>query len=103
MGLFDAATNDEGSTADLAARLGLPILLVVDAARQSQSVAALVHGFRSFRPDVAIGGVILNRVASPRHETRSEEHTSELQSLMHISYAVFCLKKKIKQTNTNNQ
>src|SRR3546814_5057207 len=106
MGLFDAAANDEGSTADLAARLGLPILLVVDAARQSQSVAALVHGFRSFRPDVAIGGVILNRVASPRHETllrralaplRSEEHTSELQSLMRISYAVFCLKKKNKK------
>lgn len=69
MGLFDAAANDEGSTADLAARLGLPILLVVDAARQSQSVAALVHGFRSFRPDVTIGGVVLNRVASPRHET----------------------------------
>src|SRR3546814_8738827 len=33
---------------------------------------------------------------------RSEEHTSELQSLMHISYAVFCLKQKIKYTNTNN-
>jgi cobyrinic acid a,c-diamide synthase len=68
MGLFDAAANGEGSTADLAARLRLPILLVVDAARQSQSVAALVHGFRSFRTDVTIGGVILNRVASPRHE-----------------------------------
>src|SRR3546814_3375922 len=32
--------------------------------------------------------------------TRSEEHTSELQSLMRISYAVFCLKKKIKKKNT---
>src|SRR3546814_6325782 len=34
-------------------------------------------------------------------ETRSEEHTSELQSLMRISYAVFCLKKKIKTHTTN--
>src|SRR3546814_8846578 len=33
---------------------------------------------------------------------RSEEHTSELQSLMRISYAVFCLKKKKKKTNTHN-
>lgn len=68
MGLFDAAANGEGSTADLAARLRLPVLLVVDAARQSHSVAALVHGFRSFRTDVAIAGLVLNRVSSPRHE-----------------------------------
>src|SRR3546814_4344642 len=36
----------------------------------------------------------------PSHEMRSEEHTSELQSLMRISYAVFCLKKNIKQQQT---
>src|SRR3546814_2094248 len=35
-------------------------------------------------------------------DQRSEEHTSELQSLMRISYAVFCLKKKIKQKKENN-
>jgi cobyrinic acid a,c-diamide synthase len=68
MGLFDGAANGQGSTADLAALLGLPVILVIDAARQSQSVAALVHGFRSFRSDITIAGVILNRVASPRHE-----------------------------------
>src|SRR3546814_6241270 len=38
----------------------------------------------------------------PRQRRRSEEHTSELQSLMRISYAVFCLKKKTKQTELNN-
>ncbi|MEK9969093.1 MAG: cobyrinate a,c-diamide synthase [Ferrovibrio sp.] len=69
MGLFDGAANGDGATADLATLLGLPVILVIDAARQSQSVAAVVHGFRSFRPDVTVSGVILNRVASPRHET----------------------------------
>src|SRR3546814_8936277 len=41
----------------------------------------------------------------PRHPDgeRSEEHTSELQSLMRISYAVFCLKKKTKDNSINNQ
>jgi cobyrinic acid a,c-diamide synthase len=68
MGLFDGAASGTGSTADLAAMLGLPVILVIDAARQSQSVAALAHGFRSLRQDVAVAGVILNRVASPRHE-----------------------------------
>src|SRR3546814_5842567 len=40
---------------------------------------------------------------APRRSTRSEEHTSELQSLMRISYAVFCLKKKIKQQQQEKQ
>lgn len=69
MGLFDGAANGEGSTADLAAQLSLPVILVIDAARQSQSVAALAHGFRSLRPEVTVAGVMLNRVASLRHET----------------------------------
>jgi cobyrinic acid a,c-diamide synthase len=69
MGLFDGAANGSGSAADLAAMLGLPVVLVVDCARQAQSVAALVHGFRTFRQDVTIAGVILNRVGSARHET----------------------------------
>jgi len=71
MGLFDGAPRpgalDQGSTADLAARSGWPVVLVVDAARQAQSVAALVHGFRTFRDDVALAGVILNQVGSDRH------------------------------------
>jgi len=67
MGLFDGAADGSGSTADLAARLGLPVVLVVDAARQSHSVAALVRGFRDHRDDVHIAGVILNRVGSERH------------------------------------
>jgi cobyrinic acid a,c-diamide synthase len=67
MGLFDGADNAQGSTADLAAATGLPVVLVVDAARQAQSVAALVHGFKSWRQDINLAAVILNRVGSPRH------------------------------------
>ena len=69
MGLFDGPQGAAGSTADLAALLGLPVVLVVDARHQSQSVAALVHGFSTFRQDVPVAGVILNRVASARHES----------------------------------
>lgn len=67
MGLYDGAADGSGSTADLAARLGLPVVLVVDAGKQSQSVAALVRGFRDHRADVTVASVILNRVGSPRH------------------------------------
>ena len=69
MGLFDGAPPDgRGSTADLAEILGLPVVLVVDASRQSQSVAALYGGFANFRESVDLEGVILNRVAGSRHE-----------------------------------
>ncbi len=67
MGLFDAAEDGRGSTADLAQYLKLPVVLVVDASRQSQSVGALVHGFASYRKGVSIAGVIANRVGSARH------------------------------------
>lgn len=69
MGLFDGAASGKGSAADLAGILALPVVLVVDCAKQAQSVAALVHGFTSFRPGLKIAGVILNRVGSARHET----------------------------------
>ena len=69
MGLFDGAMDGRGSAADLATHLSLPVILVVDCARQSHSIAALVSGFRDFRRDVMIAGLILNRVGSSRHET----------------------------------
>ncbi|MGO4439925.1 cobyrinate a,c-diamide synthase [Rhizobium sp. RAF56] len=68
MGLFDGAADGRGTPADLAAFLGLAVVLVVDASRMSHSVAPLVSGFANFRADVRIAGVILNRVASDRHE-----------------------------------
>jgi cobyrinic acid a,c-diamide synthase len=70
MGLFDGAAGtagQRGATADLAARFGLPVVLVLDVSRQAQSAAAVVRGFASHDPAVQIAGVILNRVASERH------------------------------------
>jgi cobyrinic acid a,c-diamide synthase len=67
MGLFDGAADGTGSTADLAALAGWPVLLVVDAAGQGASAAALVQGFRDFRRDVEVAGVIFNRVGGPAH------------------------------------
>ncbi|MEQ8402805.1 MAG: cobyrinate a,c-diamide synthase [Roseitalea porphyridii] len=69
MGLYDGAADGTGSAADLAALLGLPVVFVVDASRMAQSVAALVSGYRDHRADVALAGIILNRVGSARHET----------------------------------
>ena len=69
MGLFDGRIDDgEGSTAQVAGLLGAPVLLVVDCRGQSRSLAALLHGFRSFDPAVRVAGVVLNRVGSERHE-----------------------------------
>jgi cobyrinic acid a,c-diamide synthase len=73
MGLFDGPRGAKGSTADLAALLGLPVLLTLDCRHQAQSAAALVHGFASFRPGLPLAGVILNRVASDRHEALLRE------------------------------
>jgi cobyrinic acid a,c-diamide synthase len=74
MGLFDGRIEENttgtaiGSTAHVAALLGAPVILVVDARGQSHSIAALLHGFSTFDLSVRIAGVILNRVGSPRHE-----------------------------------
>lgn len=68
MGLFDGAADGFGSTADLAELLELPVIFVVDADRQSQSIAPLVAGFANWRVGVRVAGVILNRVATTKHE-----------------------------------
>ncbi|MFI2261819.1 cobyrinate a,c-diamide synthase [Streptomyces tubercidicus] len=70
MGLFDGASGmgELSSTAHVAKLLRAPVVLVVDASSQSRSVAALVHGFASWDPEVRLAGVILNKVGSDRHE-----------------------------------
>jgi cobyrinic acid a,c-diamide synthase len=67
MGLFDGAPDGSGSTADVAAALGWPVVLVVDVRGQATSAAATVLGFARFRPDVTIAGVIFNRTGGDRH------------------------------------
>jgi cobyrinic acid a,c-diamide synthase len=70
MGLFDGASGvagRRGATADLAAHFDLPVVLVIDVARQAQSAAALVRGFAAHDATLRIAGVILNRVGSERH------------------------------------
>ncbi len=83
MGLFDGVTGPpgrSGSSADLAARFGLPVLLVLDVAGQAQTAAAVAHGLASFDPAVRVGGVVLNRVASAKHR-RSVEQAMRLPVL----------------------
>jgi cobyrinic acid a,c-diamide synthase len=70
MWLFDGVAGEPGrtgSSADVAAALGWPVLLIIDATGQSQTAAAIVQGCASFDPRIKIAGVILNRIASPRH------------------------------------
>jgi cobyrinic acid a,c-diamide synthase len=70
MGLFDGVGSEAGrtgSSADIAARLGLPVLLVHDVSGQSSSAAAVVLGVKLFDPRLKLLGVVLNRVGSARH------------------------------------
>jgi cobyrinic acid a,c-diamide synthase len=70
MGLFDGASDQAGfaSTARVAELLHAPVVLVIDCGGVGRSVAAIVHGFATFDPTVRLGGIILNRVGTERHE-----------------------------------
>ncbi len=89
MGLFDGATASEGSTADLAAHFGWPVILVVDVRAQAASAAAIVQGFSNHRDDIIIGGVIFNNVGSDRHRQIIGEamalHMPDLPVLGYVS------------------
>src|SRR5215831_7388295 len=69
MGLFDGSEggSNSGSTAEMAAWLNLPVILLVDANPLARSAAAVIHGFQTFDPAVQIAGVIFNRVAGESH------------------------------------
>ncbi|MET9548039.1 cobyrinate a,c-diamide synthase [Streptomyces sp. NPDC006627] len=79
MGMYDGAAGqgELASTAHVAKLLRAPVVLVVDASSQSRSVAALVHGFASWDPQVRVAGVILNKVGSDRHEKLLREALEE--------------------------
>ena len=80
MGLFDTLTGhlESASTASVAVTLRAPVLLVVDAAALGQSIAAVVHGFRAYDEVLPFGGVILNGVASDRHEQLLREALDDI-------------------------
>lgn len=67
MGLFDGYRRMEGSSAEVARLLGIPVLLVVNARSTAYSAAPLIYGFSRFRPEVEVRGVVFNQVASERH------------------------------------
>ncbi len=72
MGLFDGVAkpgvSGDGSSADLAMMMGWPVVLILDVSGQAQTAAAVALGCASMRPGMRLAGVVLNRVASPRHE-----------------------------------
>jgi cobyrinic acid a,c-diamide synthase len=96
MGMFDGAAGEGelASTAHVAKLLRAPVVLVVDASSQSRSVAALVHGFASWDPEVRVGGVILNKVASDRHEALLRE------ALESAGVPVFGVLRRVTQVDT---
>ena len=80
MGLFDGVSGacDDGSTAQVARLLGVPVILVVDAGRQARSAAALVKGFAEFDPQLRLAGVIFNNVGSDNHARILREAVASL-------------------------
>ena len=69
MGLYDGLSSitEEGSTAELAKLLGIPVLLVVDSRKGARSLAAMVAGYQTFDRGLNLGGVILNGIGSDEH------------------------------------
>lgn len=76
MGLFDGLSlpdGQRGAPSDIAAFFGIPVLLVLDVSGQGQSVGPIAKGFAQWSPHVQVSGVVLNRVASARHERLGRE------------------------------
>jgi cobyrinic acid a,c-diamide synthase len=80
MGLYDGLTSrtDSESTAQIAGILRAPVILVVDVAAMGQSAAALVHGFRTYDELLWLGGVVLTRTISSRHEHLLRESLADI-------------------------
>jgi cobyrinic acid a,c-diamide synthase len=67
MGLFDGAEKSDGSSAEIASLLGLPVIMVIDGSKMAYSAAPILYGFKHFDPSVNVAGVIFNRVGSASH------------------------------------
>lgn len=92
MGLFDGAKRSEGSTAEIAKFLNLPVVLVVDAKAVAYSVAPLLYGFKNFDPSVQIAGVIFNRVNTKSHYQFLVEACEDvgIEPLGHLPFMADC-------------
>lgn len=67
MGLFDGYNKSQGSSAEIAMLLDIPVILIVNAKSVAYSVAPLIHGFKTFNPNLKLAGVVFNMVASENH------------------------------------
>ncbi|MBQ7458767.1 MAG: cobyrinate a,c-diamide synthase [Bacteroidales bacterium] len=68
MGLFDGYDRSRGSSAEVAQSLGIPVVLVVGSKSTAYTVAAQMHGMKTFMPGLNVAGVVFNQVASERHK-----------------------------------
>lgn len=85
MGLFDGSDKMQGSSAELASLLGLPIVLLVNAASSAYSTGAIMYGYKHWKPGVNIVGVVFNRVASENHY-RFLKDAAEDAGLLSLGY-----------------
>lgn len=85
MGMFDGFDGMNGSAADIARTLDVPVVLLINAASTSFSVAATIYGFTRFCPDVKVTGVIFNRVASENHYAFLKE-ACEIINVVNLGY-----------------
>ena len=88
MGLYDghSASNEAGSTAELAKLLGLPVILVIDASGAARSTSAMALGYRDFDPDLNLAGVIFNGIGSESHFDMCREAVSAATDLKVLGY-----------------
>ncbi|OWZ82982.1 cobyrinate a,c-diamide synthase [Natranaerobius trueperi] len=88
MGLYDgqSGNTDKASTAEIAKKLTAPVILVVNAESQARSVAAVVHGFKTFDEDVNVCGVILNKVSSKGHYDYLREAIKNMEGIEILGY-----------------
>ena len=82
MGLFDGAERAQGSSAEIAALLDLPVIMVIDGSKMAYSAAPILYGFKNFDPSVNVAGVIFNRVGGESHYSYLE--AAARLSLIHI-------------------
>jgi cobyrinic acid a,c-diamide synthase len=105
MGLFDGVrgTGEEGSSAEIAKLLGIPVVLVVDASAAARSVAALVKGFQTFDPKIRIVGIILNRVAGTGHAQLLIDALSALDPELQVGWMPYRREIQLKERHLGLQ